>query len=217
MPWEFEQTITGSAPAVLPVVFTSALLAIELAIADQPATWFRAGYLQAFVEIEGIPCLGRRFTVWFGGQLIEIPYASYQLQFEAVQWSELTRIRIKQLSNPEIKLIMPLYANAQALTGDLPVIDSVPTTFVAPGYAVNNPPASYQALAANPNRQTFAIANLGNGNVYLDLDAPVDATKRLVTIAAGGTYISDFPYVGAVFLWSANATARSCEVRELIQ
>jgi hypothetical protein len=134
-----------------------------------------------------------------------------------VQWSDLTSIRIKQLSNPEIKVIMPLYANPQALTGDLPVIDSVPTTFIASGFNVANQPTAYQALAANPSRQTFAVTNLGSGNVYLDLDAPTDPNKRMFTIAAGGTYVSDFPYVGAVFLWSANNTARSCEVRELIQ
>lgn len=216
MPWEFEQTITGSSPLVLPVVFTSGLLAIELAIADQPATWFKAGYLQAFVEIEGIPCLGRRFTLWFGGQLVEIPYASYQLQFQAVQWSELTRLRIKQLSTPEIKVIMPLYTAGQPVAAQ-PVLDSLPTSFTALGYLATNPAATYLALAANPARQTYAIVNLGTVTVHLDLDPPTSNTKRLVAIPANGTYVSDIPYVGNVYAWSSTVAACPIEVREFIQ
>jgi hypothetical protein len=215
--WDYQQTITGSAPLVLPVNFSSSLLAIELTIANQPDTWFKAGYLQIFVEVEGIACLGRRLTLWFGGQLVEVPYASYQLQFQAVQWSELTTIKIKELSNPEIKTIMPLYTGAQEFSGELPIIDSLPTSFTALGYVASNPPLTYQALPANPARQKFAVTNLGNGAVYLDLDAPTANAKRFITIAGNGTYVSDLPYIGAVFVWSANNTAQNCEIREFIQ
>jgi hypothetical protein len=101
--------------------------------------------------------------------------------------------------------------------GEQPVLDSIPTSFSVPQYLAATLPAAYQCLPANPARQTFAVTNTGTAPIFLDLDAPTSATKRYISVVAGGTYVSDFAYVGAVFIWSTNATAQPCEIREFIQ
>ncbi|MGL4835261.1 MAG: hypothetical protein ACRCXH_12680 [Shewanella sp.] len=217
MAWDFQQTIAGSAPLVLPETFISSVLMIELTIANQPDTWFKAGWLEALVEIEGMWCLGRRFTLGFSGQLIEVPYLSYRLRFQAVPWSELTNLKIKQLTTPEIQSIMPIYNDLPTALADKPVLDSVPTTYSATAFSATAAANTYRALVGNPSRKTFAATNQGGQPIYLDFDTPTTATKRHVSINAGGTYVCDIPYVGDVFIWSSNANAQSVEMREFIQ
>jgi hypothetical protein len=217
MNWDCELLVTNSNPVILPCAFTSQLLAVEVMSTNQRNTWFSAGYLQSFALWESRKFLGKKFKLGFGEQLIEIPYAKYQLQFQAEYWLENTLIRIQQLSTNQINSIMPLYAQMPTEIGDRPVLDSLPTTFAAPAYAAANPPATYQCLAANTARQSFAVNNQGTANVFLDLDAPTTATKRFITITPGSAYISDFVFQGAVFIWSSNGAAQSCEIRELIQ
>jgi hypothetical protein len=199
----------------LPETYTEQLLAVSMQAETYADTWHKAGYLQAVVKINGIDFTGKWFPLVYGYQLIEVPYAKYRLRYRPANWRK-NHLQIKQLSKSQSKQIMPLY-NIGATIAEQPVIDSIPTTFSAPQWLVNNLPASYQALAANPARQSYAVTNLGAAAAYLDLDAPLTATKRLVTVPAGGTYVSDIPYVGAVFVWSSNATAQSIEVREFIQ
>jgi hypothetical protein len=217
MTWDCEQTFTGNAPLVLPCSFTSQLLAIETSAVNQKPNWYRFGYLQVFVEIEGQLFLGNKLTLGLGRRLLEVPYSTYQLQLEPLNWLEGAVIKIKQLSNTERLNIMPNYAAMPTTIGELPVLDSLPTSFSAPQYLLATPAASYQCLPANTARQSFAVTNLGTVPVFLDLDAPSAANKRFIAVAVGGTYVSDFPYVGAVFIWSTNATAQPCEIREFIQ
>jgi hypothetical protein len=217
MIWDCEQLITSSNPVILPCSFTAQLLAIDIAAGNQKNTWYKAGYLQSFIEIEGTKFVGNRSKLIFGSQLIEVPYRTYQLQYDPADWLQNINIKIKQLSTTQIQTIMPNYASFPASIGGQPVLDSLPTSFSAPQYLAATLPAAYQCLPANPLRQSFAVTNLGTATVYLDLDAPTAANKRFIAIAAGGTYVSDFPYVGAVFIWSINATAQACEIREFIQ
>jgi hypothetical protein len=213
-----ELLITGSEPGLLPCNFTSQLLAIEVLAADRMPTWFKSGWLSSTTIIDGVTHQGKRFQLGFGHQLIEIPYLNYQLTFEPVNWVPITLIKIKELSTNQARtILMPLYAPLPGTMADQPVLDSLPSSFAAPQYLVATPPASYQALAANPARQKFSITNIGTAAVFIDLDAPAALTKRFASIPVGGTYISDFDYAGAVFVWSTNAASQAVEVRELVQ
>lgn len=216
MPWDCEQTIQGNARTLLACSFTSRVIAIDITAANQQARWYRSGFLRAILDINGQPFIGANIETAFGQQVIELPFASYQIDFLPKVYLTQTRIRIKELTTTQIQNIMPLYAPMPTTIGENPILDSLPTTFLAPQYLAASLAVSYQALPANPGRQSYAITNTGTVPVFLDLDAPTAANKRYASIPVGASYISDFNYVGAVFLWSTNATAQSCEVRELI-
>jgi hypothetical protein len=217
MTWDCEQEFIDDAPVLLPCSFTSPVLAIEISATNYRSSWYRSGFLTIIIDFGGSIYTGQRQTLGFGGQLIEIPYSNYKLQFQPVQWLQGAVLKINQLSKSEIQAIMPLYSPMPTTIGEQPVIDSLPTTFNAPQYLAATLPAAFQALAANPARQTYSVTNTGTAPAYLDLDPPAGLTKRMVTIPVGGVYVSDVPYVGAVYCWSSNATAQALEVRELIQ
>jgi hypothetical protein len=217
MSWDCEYDFVSDSPIILPCSFTAQVLAIDFSATNYRSTWYRSGYLEVFTTIGGSIFTGQKKTLGFGGQLIEIPYSSYQLKFQPVQWLEGASIKIQQLSLPEIRAIMPNYSPLPSTLGDQPVVDSIPTSFTAPAYSAAALPTAYQALAPNAQRQSFAFSNLGAAAVFLDFDPPSAANKRMITIAPNGTYIADSPYVGAVYLWSSNATTQAVEVRDLIQ
>jgi hypothetical protein len=210
-----QQYAVNSSGLILPDVYTSPLLAALIKTDTPQSTWHKAGYLQAVIRIDGIDFSGEWFPLVYGHQLINIPYTRYRLRYRPASWHK-NYLQIKQLPKSRVNQIMPLYTTGSTIA-DQPVIDSIPTTFSAGAWVAASPIATYQALAANPARQTYAVTNLGTAPAYLDLDPPATATKRLVSIPANGTYVSDIPYVGAVFVWSSNATAQSIEVREFIQ
>lgn len=216
MPWDCEQTIQGSERFLLPCSFTSSVIAIDITAANQQPTWYRSGFLRAILNIDGQPFIGANIETAFGQQVINLPFTSYQIDFAPRVWVNQTTIRIKELTTTQIQNIMPLYSPIPTSVGENPILDSLPTTFSAPQYLAATLPSAYQALPANPVRQSYAITNTGTATVFLDLDAPTAANKRFASIPAGASYISDFNYVGTVFLWSTTAAAQSCEVRELI-
>jgi hypothetical protein len=217
MAWDCQALITGNAPLVLPCSFNSQVLAIEISSPNKKDNWFRAGYLQTFITVDGDRYLGRKYTLAFGYQLVEIPYSNYSLEFSQVKYLGTSTINLKGLSNQQITNIMPNYVPMPSVLGSQPVLDSLPTSFVAPIYTAAALPATYQCLPANTSRQTFAVGNTGTAPIFLDLDAPSSATKRFITIAVNGVYVCDFDYVGAVFIWSSNGATQTAEVRELIQ
>jgi hypothetical protein len=217
MAWDCQAVITGNATLVLPCSFNSQVLAVEVSSPNKKDTWFRAGYLQSFVTVDGDRYLGRKYTLSFGYQLLEIPYSNYSLEFSQVKYLGTSTINIKGLSTQQILNIMPNYAPMPTAVANQPVLDSLPTSFVAPIYTAVALPATYQCLPANPARQTFAVGNTGTAPIYLDLDAPTAAAKRFITIVVGGVYVCDFDYVGAVFIWSSNTATQTAEIRELIQ
>jgi hypothetical protein len=216
MPWDCEQTIQGSNRILLPCTFNARALAVEIVSTNQRTTWYNSGFLRAILDLDGQPFIGADIQTTFGQQVIQLPFANYQIDFAPRVWLESTTIKIKALSTTQINTIMPLSAPMPTTVGENPILDSLPTTFSAPQYLLATPAASYQALPANPARQSYAVTNTGTATVFLDLDAPTAANKRLQSIPANATYISDFNYVGAVFLWSTTAAAQSCEVRELV-
>jgi hypothetical protein len=217
MPWDCEQTIQGSNRILLPCTFNSRVLAVDITSTNQKATWYNSGFLRAILDLDGQAFIGADIKTSFGQQVIELPFSSYQIDFAPRVWLDSTTIRIKQLSSTQISNIMPNYGPMPTAIGEQPVLDSLPTSFSAPQYLAASLLTAYQCLPANPARQTFAVTNTGTAPVFLDLDAPTSATKRFVTVAVNGTYVSDFPYVGAVFIWSTTATAQACEIREFIQ
>lgn len=183
--------------------------------------WRKAGYLRV-EELFNDEFLTVSYqAIDFGKSRITIPAVSYRLSFEPVRDLSIiypnSSISLYPLTLIEAQAIMPNYAPIPTSMGDQPVLDSTPTSFVAPVYAAAALPAAYQCLPANPARQTFAVSNLGNAPVFLDLDPPSSPTKRFVSVAVNGTYICDFPYVGAVFIWSSDANTKACEIREFIQ
>jgi hypothetical protein len=216
MVWDCEYDFVSDSPIVLPCSFTAQVLAIDFSATNYRSTWYRSGWLEVFTEIGGSIFSGQKKTLGFGGQLIEIPYSNYQLRFQPVQWLEGANLKIKQLSVPEVRVLMPLYSAMPTTIGETPITDSVPSSFTAPGYALITPAASYLALAANAARQKFVITNIGTVPVFVDYDPPSAANKRMITIPANGTYVADDPYVGAVYAWSSSATAQAIEVRELV-
>jgi hypothetical protein len=216
MPWDCEQTIQGNGRVLLPCSFTSAVLAIDITATNQQPTWFRSGFLRAILDINGQPFIGANIETTFGQQVINLPFAAYEIDFAPRVWMNQTTIRIKQLTTTQITNIMPLYAQMPTVIGAAPITDSIPTTFSAPQYLAATAATAYQCLAPNPARQSYSVTNTGTAVVFLDLDAPTGAAKRSISIPAGSTYVADTNYVGAVFIWSSNATAQACEIREQI-
>jgi hypothetical protein len=184
------------------------------------SVWRKAGYLRIEELFEGEFLTVSYQAIDFGKSRITIPATSYRLSFEPVKDLSIiypnTSISIYPLTSAEAALIMPLSTPMPTTIGENPILDSLATTFSAPQYLAATLPAAYQALPANAGRQSFAVTNTGTATVYLDLDAPTAANKRLQSIPINATYISDFNYVGAVFLWSTTAVAQACEIRELI-
>jgi hypothetical protein len=217
MPWDCLATFADSNPLVLPCAFTSQVLAIDISAGNYRPTWYRSGYLEIFIELDGETFTVKRQTMSFGQQLLEVPVTNYKIRFQPQYWLDSTVFKVRQLTNTQIQQIMPLYSQIPSTIGEQPVLDSLPTSFVAPVYNAATAAIAYQCLAANTNRQSYAITNIGTATVFIDLDPPTAANKRMVSIPANGVYVSDIPYVGAVFAWSSTAATMAIEVREFIQ
>jgi hypothetical protein len=207
---------SGAKDFLIPKTYTESGLSIAIAPIVPQLSWYKAGFLKILLPIGNnwLP-IGNKSIVVTWEQIIEIPYKEYRLSFTPERWLNAANFTISPYQiqyNP-----MGLYAPLPSTIGEQPVLDSLPTTFSAPVYNVATAATAYQALAANPSRQGFAVTNNGTAPVYIDLDPPTGLTNRMFAVPVGGTYISDFVYQGAVFIWSANAAAQSCQVRELVQ
>lgn len=216
MQWDCELSILFNGSGLLPCVFSSQILAVDISCDNFRPTWYQSGYLESTVDVDGESFKGNTFKLRFGKQIIQVPYFNYRLKYCPKGWLVNPTIKIKNLSNTQSINIMPLSSPMPTSIGQVPIIDSLPTTFNAPQYLAASPATSYQALPANQARQNYSVTNTGTATVFLDFDAPTAANKRFQSIPPNGTYTGDFNYVGAIFLWSTNATAQACEVRELI-
>jgi hypothetical protein len=217
MAWDCLATFADSNPLVLPCAFTSRVLAVDISAGNYRPTWYRSGYLEIFVELDGEPFTVKRQVMNFGQQLLEVPVTNYKIRFQPQYWLESTVFKVRQLTTTQIQEIMPLYSTLPTTMADQPVLDSIPTSFTAPVYNTATAAIAYQCLAANTSRQSYAITNIGTAAVFIDLDPPTALNKRMVAIAPNGVYVSDIPYVGAVFAWSSTAATMAIEVREFIQ
>lgn len=210
--------ITGN--VIFPDLLESRAILVSIASTLSPV-WRKAGFLRVEALFEGEFITVSYQSVNFGKSLLNTPAVQSRLTFEPardlVTIYPNTTISIYPLTLTQAQNIMPIYDGIQATQAEQPVIDSLPTTFTAVGYLAATAASAYQCLAANPARQRFSVTNLGAASVYLDFDPPTDGIKRYVSIAAGSTYVSDFPYVGAVFVWSSKTQTQACEVRDFIQ
>jgi hypothetical protein len=199
MIWDCEQLITSSNPVILPCSFTSQLLAIDIAAGNQKDTWYKAGYLQSFIEIEGTKFVGNRIKLIFGSQLIEIPYRTYQLEYDPADWLQNISVKIKQLSATNYQTIMGVNFSVQPrATGAM--VDEVKLT----GLTV-----SQEVMAANVDRaEGGTIYNRTNKNMYVKWGIlPATATDLLVT--AGSNIDVPDSYTGAAQAICANGATGS--------
>ena len=102
MPWDCEQTIQGSERTLLSCAFTSRILAIDITAVNQQPTWYRSGFLRAILDLDGQPFVGANIEMAFGQQVIELPFANYQIDFAPRVWLTQTTIKIKQLTTTQI-------------------------------------------------------------------------------------------------------------------
>lgn len=195
--------------------------AIFIAIVSPiPSVWRKAGYLRVEEFFDGEYLTVSYQAINFGKSRVNIPATSYRLSFEPVRDLIIiypnTTISIYPLTLAEFKSVMPFSIPEPEPLEVVSITDSVASSFSAPLYLAATLPVAYLALPANPDRKKFVVTNLGTKTVYMDFDAPTTATKRIQSIPAGVTYISDIDYVGAVYLWSSATGAQACEIRELI-
>jgi hypothetical protein len=189
MIWDCQQLITDSNPVLLPCSFTAQLLAIDVFSANQKNTWFKAGYLQSFITLDGEEFLGDKYTVGFGGAFLQIPYLNYKLQFQAQPWMENTMIRIKQLSNLEAKDILTMHVspaeNTVPQVGD-PIYGNVtPVAF--------NDLSPVFLIAAAKSRRSILITNRTNKAMWIKEGTAASlpllvAADPFVSLAAGASY-----------------------------
>jgi hypothetical protein len=182
MNWDCEILIEGSNPVILSCSFNSQLLAIDLSSANRRDTWYRAGFLQSLINLDGQEFLGNKFTLGFGGQLIEIPYLNYQLQFEPREWLLNTTIKIKQLSTLEIKAITTMYVNSNQTVAR--ETGSPIYTTVTPAQA--NAAVPVFLIAAPRARRSVLITNKTNKTLYIKEGAAASAP----TLVAADPFVS---------------------------
>jgi hypothetical protein len=202
MDWDIDITLVSDRAILLPFVFNSAVLAVKIDATNYRPTWYKAGYLQSFVDLDGESFLGQKYPLSFSPQLIQVPYLNYRLEFDPVTYAENARIRVKQLSTTQIQQIqiMAISNPVQGLPlvgGDVvtPIIASTTSTVL---------------LAANPNRAPEGlIVNNATRNLWIVFSVtPATAAPPAVKVPANGGAI-DIPgsYTGAITgIWEAGAT-----------
>jgi ammonia channel protein AmtB len=210
MPWDCQQVFADSTPLVLPCIFTSQVLAIDVSATNKKATWYQAGYLQSLVVIDGVEFAGERFILGFGSQLIRIPYVSYTLRFQAKEWLENTELKIKQLSSAQI-------SNTIMAIGSSPVNPSADSSSVT---TVAASVTAIQISAANPSRMFGGlIVNKSNKIMYVRFGLPaglVAAAPATAIPANGGNIDIPDDYTGPISAIWATAATGNCEITELI-
>jgi hypothetical protein len=207
MIWDCERLITSSNPVILPCSFTSQLLAIDIAAGNQKDTWYKAGFLQSFIEIEGTKFVGNRIKLIFGAQLIEVPYRAYQLEYDPADWLQNISIKIKELSITQLQTII---MSGSYDPGNRPVGADSSVTINA---AITN-----TVLAvANANRTPEGyIVNNSNKALWVTFTgvAATAAAPATKVLPNGGNYDIPGGYTGAINgIWENGATG-SCVVHE---
>lgn len=194
MDWDCEQIITDGEPIILPCVFTSKLLAIELITANRQDTWYRAGYLTPIVYIDAIGFTGKPIRLGFGTQLVEIPYTSYKLEFSAVEYLRNTSIKIKQLSQNY------LYMSGSSEVQSRAIGNVSPITTVASATSVIIAPENLDRVPGG------VIVNTSNKQMWFNCTGTAAARSHPnIPIPAGGNFDIPSGYTGAInAIWLAS-------------
>ncbi len=206
MNWDCQELIAGNNEVILPCDFTSQLLAIEVTAGNQQPNWHQAGYLQSFVDIDGLDFVGNNFLLKFGRQLIEVPYLSYRLSFQPKQYLQNTAIKVRQLSTSEIRNISMTisFPNVTRATGP-----DVVTTLNASAVAQN-------ALQANPDRApgSFIINNASKTMWVTETGVVAVTSAPAIPIPVGGVFDFAPTYTGLISIIFVAGTTGSVQIHE---
>jgi hypothetical protein len=180
MPWDCEVTTQGNARIVLPCSFTARVLAVQISANNQKPTWYKSGFLRAIIDIDGSPFIGFDIPTTFGQQIIQVPLSNYQLDFAARVYTDLTTIKIKQLTQAESINIMGI--NVAPSTPEV-LGDEVVTTVVASITNVVLDPA-------NPTRRDGFIINKSNRNLWVKFAATAATAAVPTSLVTPGSNIN---------------------------
>jgi hypothetical protein len=191
MAWDCEQTIQGNDRILLPCSFNSRVLAIDISATNQRANWYQSGFLRAILDIDGEPFIGADIQTTFGQQVINLPFASYKIDFAPRVWLNSTTIKIKQLTTTQ------LGANFMSISFPGAV---APTANVGTPFAVGVAVTSNTVLAANPLRTLGGIIiNNSTKNLWVRFDVTAAVTAApCVSIPPGGNMDIEDGYTGPV-------------------
>jgi hypothetical protein len=198
--WDCEQTIQGNNRILLPCPFTARVLAIDITSANQKATWYRSGWLRAILDVDGQPFIGLDIETTFGQQVVQLPFANYQIDFAPRKWLDSTTIRIKQLTSTQV---LNTFMSASYDPGNKPVGNDSAATVAA---SVTN----VVLAAANPLRAPEGfIVNNSTKNLWVTFTgtAATAAAPATKVLPNGGNIDIPGNYTGAINgIWEAGAT-----------
>jgi hypothetical protein len=201
MPYFIDETIRSASPFILPGELSARLLAVDVSTADDPGGWYRGGYLQPIVTIDGTDYLGDVIPLALGEQLVSVPHRRYRLRYTRMPYFGITVIKIKQLTSSQAEdILMGIYAGSAPSTSSTPTVTTVSAAIVATAL-----------LAANANRfQGGFMVNNSNKNMWVAFGLPAVATAVPPNskVAPNGGNI-DIPegYVGPISaIWENGAT-----------
>jgi hypothetical protein len=207
MAWDVDEIIPVNTSLVLPFMFTSRLLAIDITAANFKPTWYRSGFLRSFINFDGRQFVGNNFQTRFGEQLFEIPFQSYQLEFTPQYWMSDTSIKIKQLSITESEgILMGINlapAAAEVLGGE------VITTVNA---SITNVPLD----PANPTRRDGFIVNKSNRNLWVTFSATAATAAAPTSLVPPNSNINiPEDYTGVINgIWSGPTPTLNAEIHQ---
>jgi hypothetical protein len=191
---DYEQTLIDSNPTILDFDFTRQLLALDLTFGNKRSTWYQAGFVTPLVNVDGNFYEGTAIKLRFDKQLLEIPYLTYRLRFEPVDWARDIKIEITQLLSSNYQTAMGVNFSVQPrATGD--VIDEIKTTGLT---------ASQSVMVANADRaEGGTIYNRTNKNMYVKWGTVAATTADLLVTAGSNIDVPD-SYTGAAQAICAN-------------
>jgi hypothetical protein len=199
MNWDYSLSGTGS--KLLPVGSLNCKnLAIEVTIANQPSTWYRAGYLYPLIAVGGGDLPAQPILIVFGAQIIQIPYQPYKLRFDPMDWVK-SSYQLKLT-----KLIMGInFAPSSIENIGSEVVTTIPANI---GPVVLDP--------ANPTRRNGFITNKSNRNMWVVFASTPATAAAPTSLVSPGSNI-DIPenYTGVINgIWSGPAPTLNAEIHQ---
>ncbi len=196
MLWDCQ--IVADSKLLLPCDFNTNLLAIMVSCRNQRSTWYRAGFLQSYLQIEGQSFVGLKHDLHFGSQLIQIPYKQYTLSYDPIDWAFGISVKIKQLSISEY--YSPMSGSYQpvppVITPDAPLTipAAVTSAVIVPANLLRSPEC--------------LIINNSNKNMWMTFTGAAATTAApSIKVIPGGNYDIPGSYTGAInAIWEAAAT-----------
>ncbi len=200
MDWDCDETLLISGRVILPCIFSSRLLAVDIDASNLRDSWYNAGYLVPFVEIDGIKFYDydKAIKLKFGGQLIDLPFSNYRLRFDPTDWLKDINIRIKQLASRD-------YLNMSG-TAEIPQREIGSDTPISTALSI----ASVEIAPEDLNRVPGGnIINTSNRVMWFNCkgQAANKTHPDNIPIPAGGNYDIPSGYTGAITaIWVSNGT-----------